>query len=190
MPPKTSAVMPSKTSVAPPEVSPASSDSRAQAHPRYDVMIKAAIVALKQRNGSSVIAIDKHINTHYTLPQASYKTFLKNTLNKLAEDGKLVKVKASFKLSESFKKPDKSKTKSKTKPLPSQRHNPISPRKTAVKQKATPKSRPAKKPVVATISAPPAATKAKPKKQATSAKHTTPKNVLAKKSATKKPRKQ
>ena len=73
------------------------------AHPKYDVMIKAAITALKERTGSSTPAIAKYLVATYKLPE-NYKKMLGTQLKKLAAAGKLVRVKASFKLSEEFKK--------------------------------------------------------------------------------------
>ncbi|KAK3242262.1 hypothetical protein CYMTET_48035 [Cymbomonas tetramitiformis] len=80
----------------------------APAHPKYDVMVKAAIVALKERTGSSVPAITKYLGANYTLPD-NYKKTLSTQLKKLVASGKLVKVKASYKLSDEFKKPEPKK---------------------------------------------------------------------------------
>ena len=49
------------------------------AHPKYDVMIKAAILALKERTGSSTPAIAKYLAANYTLPD-NFKKML-GTLN-------------------------------------------------------------------------------------------------------------
>eukprot|EP00854_Cymbomonas_tetramitiformis_P034709 gene34709-biopygen35913 len=54
----------------------------APAHPKYDVMVKAAIVALKERTGSSVPAITKYLGANYTLPD-NYKKTLSTQLKKL-----------------------------------------------------------------------------------------------------------
>lgn len=68
-------------------------------------MIKGAILALHERTGSSAYAIAKHMEDTYKgkLP-ANFKKILANQLKSSAAKGKLVKVKASFKLSETEKK--------------------------------------------------------------------------------------
>ncbi|KAF3340379.1 histone H1 [Carex littledalei] len=81
-------------------------------HPPYFEMIKGAILALHERTGSSSYAIAKHMEDTYKgkLP-ANFKKILANQLKSSAAKGKLVKVKASFKLSETGKevKPVKEK---------------------------------------------------------------------------------
>ncbi|CAM9282244.1 unnamed protein product, partial [Ectocarpus sp. 8 AP-2014] len=72
--------------------------------PTYSEMAKVAILALKERNGSSVPAIKKHI-------QATYPTLnflphqLRGALKKGTETGTFIKVKASYKVSPEAKKP-------------------------------------------------------------------------------------
>ena len=106
----------------------------APAHPKYDVMVKAAVLALKDRTGSSVPAIAKYLGTTYTLP-ANFKKVLSTQLKNLTKAGKLVKVKASYKLSEDFKKgPPKKKAPKKK-----------APKKKAPKKKAPKKKAPKKK---------------------------------------------
>lgn len=78
----------------------------APAHPAYVTMIAAAIKALKDRTGSSAPAIAKYLGANYKLPAGFEKT-LTTQLKRLAAAGKLVRVKASFKLSEELKKPAK-----------------------------------------------------------------------------------
>ena len=74
-------------------------------------MIKAAISSLKERTGSSVQAITKYVEANYKLPD-NFKKVLSNQLKKLAAEGKLVKVKASYKLGDALKKaPKKPKAK-------------------------------------------------------------------------------
>ena len=46
---------------------------KATAHPKYEDMVKAAILALKDRNGSSVPAIAKYLAANYKLPD-NFKT--------------------------------------------------------------------------------------------------------------------
>jgi len=83
----------------------------APSHPPYVEMIKAAISSLKERTGSSVQAITKYVEANYKLPD-NFKKVLSNQLKKLAAEGKLVKVKASYKLGDALKKaPKKPKAK-------------------------------------------------------------------------------
>jgi len=68
-------------------------------------MIKEAITALKERTGSSSHAIAKYMEDKHgpSLP-ANYKKMLSIQLRGFAAKGKLVKVKASYKLSDAAKK--------------------------------------------------------------------------------------
>ncbi|XP_057475800.1 histone H1-like [Actinidia eriantha] len=70
-----------------------------RAHTPYVELIKEAIVALKERTGSSQYAIAKFIEEKQKshLP-ANFKKHLLVQLKKLVASGKLVKVKNSFKL--------------------------------------------------------------------------------------------
>eukprot|EP00959_Pyramimonas_sp_CCMP1952_P322052 6738874-Pyramimonas_sp.AAC.2 len=77
-------------------------------HPKYDVMIKAALLSLKEKTGSSVAAITKYLSANYKLP-VTYKKTLSTQLKNLVKGGKLEKVKASYKLSDAFKAPVKAK---------------------------------------------------------------------------------
>merc|ERR1712216_998250 len=74
----------------------------------YEKMIKAAIVALKDRTGSITPAIAKYMKANYDLPENFGKT-LSRLLKKFVEDGKLVKVKASYKLGSLKAAPKKKK---------------------------------------------------------------------------------
>eukprot|EP00793_Prasinoderma_coloniale_P005887 PRCOL_00004361-RA len=75
---------------------------KAAAHPPYAVMVRAAILALKERTGSSSPAIFKYISANYS---GVDKKIMSTQLKNMVAQGKLVKVKASFKCSEDFKKP-------------------------------------------------------------------------------------
>ena len=102
--PSASAPKPKKTSAA------------GAAHPTYFEMIKEAIAALKDRTGSSSVAIAKYIEEKHgkALP-ANFKKMLSVQLRSSAAKGKLVKVKASYKLSDAAKK-DSPKAKPAAKP--------------------------------------------------------------------------
>ncbi|KAI5580321.1 hypothetical protein POPTR_008G162300v4 [Populus trichocarpa] len=70
-----------------------------RAYPTYHEMVKEAIVALKERSGSSQIAIAKFIEEkHKSNLPVNFKKLLLVQLKKLVANGKLVKVKNSFKL--------------------------------------------------------------------------------------------
>ncbi|CAL5030476.1 unnamed protein product [Urochloa decumbens] len=100
---------PAKTAAAP-KPKPAAAKPKAAAaagasHPPYFEMIKEAISALKERTGSSSHAIAKYMEDKHgaSLP-ANYKKMLSIQLRGFAAKGKLVKVKASYKLSDAAKK--------------------------------------------------------------------------------------
>ncbi|XP_042386584.1 histone H1-like [Zingiber officinale] len=81
----------------------ASKDSKARkpaSHPPYAEMIKEAIATLKERSGSSTYAIGKYIEDKHKghLP-SNFRKFITSQLKKLAAEGKLTKVKRSYKLS-------------------------------------------------------------------------------------------
>ncbi|KAM0044039.1 putative linker histone H1/H5, domain H15, winged helix-like DNA-binding domain superfamily [Helianthus debilis subsp. tardiflorus] len=116
-------------------------------HPPYFEMIKEALVTLKERSGSSQYAITKFIEENQKNLPAKFKKVLLTQLKKFVAGGKLVKVKASYKLPAAAA-PAKKKPAAKPKAVKK-----IAPAKVA-------KPKPAPKPKVA------AATKAKPKPKA------------------------
>ena len=67
-------------------------------------MMVEALLSLKIRAGSSVHAIYKFIGANYSVPAKTFKKVTRNRLKKLTSEGNLLKVKASSKLSEAFKK--------------------------------------------------------------------------------------
>ncbi|KAK1684828.1 hypothetical protein QYE76_045676 [Lolium multiflorum] len=103
------AARPAKPAAAAPKPKPAAAKPKAAApaaaHPTYFEMIKEAIAALKDRTGSSSVAIAKYIEEKHgkTLPP-NFKKMLSVQLRGSAAKGKLVKVKASYKLSDAAKK--------------------------------------------------------------------------------------
>lgn len=75
-------------------------------------MIKEAILALNEKTGSSAYAIAKFMEEkHEGVLPPNYKKVLAVQLRNFTAKGKLVKVKASFKLSEVGKKDEKKKQK-------------------------------------------------------------------------------
>ena len=121
-------------------------------HPKYEDMVKAAILALKDRNGSSVPAIAKYLGSNFKLP-GNFKKILSTQLKNLVKSGKLLKVKASYKLGEALKKaPKKPKKKAAPKKKKAKKAKKAkkpkakkAPKKKAAKKKAAPKKKAAKK---------------------------------------------
>ena len=66
-------------------------EKKAPSHPPYQALIKEAISALKERNGSSLSAITKYVGEKHSLP-GPWKKTLSLQLKRLTEAGKLVKV--------------------------------------------------------------------------------------------------
>merc|ERR1712038_374054 len=153
-------------------------------HPASSVMVKAAIENLKERKGSSLIAIRKYIGTNYKVDPVKISAFLKKALKSGVEKKTIIQVKGvgasgSFKLAKEEPKPKKSaKPKTAAKKPTSSKAKKVAPKKkpTAAK-KATPKkkkveksksakpSAKAKKPVAKKAPAKKPASKAAPKKK-------------------------
>ncbi|KAK4393834.1 Histone H1 [Sesamum angolense] len=78
--------------------------TKTAAHPPYFEMIKEALLALNEKNGSSPYAIAKYMEEkHKAVLPANFRKILGLQLKNSATKGKLIKVKASYKLSESGK---------------------------------------------------------------------------------------
>ena len=124
-------------------------------------MVQEAIKDLKDRTGSSTVAIAKWVESKYTLPD-TFKKSLSTALKKMTEDGKLVKVKASYKLGAALK---------------------AAPKKKVVKKKpAAPKKKPATKVTKKkVVKKKPKKVVKKPKKAAPKKKTTAPKKKIVKK---------
>ncbi|XP_020611850.1 histone H1-delta-like [Orbicella faveolata] len=136
-------------------------------HPPYLDMIKAAILALKERSGSSRQAIEKYIKANYKVGEVG--SHLKIALKRGAASGKLVHTKGVG-ASGSFKLPKEEKKEKKPKKKPAAK-----PKKPATKKAA-------KKPAAKKAAKKPAAKKPTAKKPAA-------KKPAAKKPAAKKPAK-
>uniref|UniRef100_A0A453M3E9 H15 domain-containing protein n=1 Tax=Aegilops tauschii subsp. strangulata TaxID=200361 RepID=A0A453M3E9_AEGTS len=137
------------------------------AHPSYAEMVSEAIAALKERSGSSTIAIGKFIeDKHKAHLPANFRKILLTQIKKLVAAGKLTKVKGSYKLAKA---------------------------PAAVKPKTATKKKPAAKPKAkaAAKKAPAAATPKKPAARKPPTKRATPvkKAAPAKKPAAKKAKK-
>ena len=136
-------------------------------HPSYFEMTKAAIQALKERNGSSRQAIEKYIKANYKVGEVS--SHLKMALKRGAESGKLLQSKGVG-ASGSFKLPKEEKKDKKPIKKPAAKREPVAkPKKSSAKKSA-------KKPAVK-----------KPEAKKTSAKKPVTKKLADKKPTAKKP---
>jgi histone H1/5 len=163
------AARPAKAAAATPRPKPKPSAAKPKAaaaaasHPTYFEMIKEAIAALKDRTGSSSVAIAKYIQEKHgkSLP-ANFKKMLSVQLRSSAAKGKLVKVKASYKLSDAAKKGSPKKA---AKPVAAKAA--AKPAKTAAKPKkaaaGAKRKAPEKKLIAKAKKSPAAKAKAKPK---------------------------
>merc|ERR1712059_157323 len=126
--------------------------------PPTSVMVTSAIASLKERKGSSLIAIKKYIATNYKVDPVKHSHFIKKALASGVEKNSLIQVNGvgatgRFKLAKVETKPKKkpasskkAKTPSKPKKKPSAKK--ATPKKKVEKSKSAKKSKPsAKKPV-------------------------------------------
>nr|KYP66882.1 Histone H1 [Cajanus cajan] len=82
--------------------------AKTASHPPYFQMIKEALLALNEKGGSSPHAIAKYMEEkHKAVLPANFKKILGLQLKNQAARGKLMKIKASYKLSETAKKEKK-----------------------------------------------------------------------------------
>ncbi len=103
------------------------------AHPPVAQMVTVAILALKERNGSSLAAIKKYIAANYKCDVAKLAPFIRRFLKQGVADGKLKQIKASYKV-------DKTKIEKPKKPKkPAKKAKAVKPKKVK-----TPKKKPAK----------------------------------------------
>ncbi|ONI04873.1 hypothetical protein PRUPE_6G345300 [Prunus persica] len=143
-------------------------------HPPFVEMITEAIVALKERTGSSQYAITKFVEEkNKNLPQTFRKLLLYN-LKKLVASGKLVKVKNSFKLPPGRsapvkEKPDAPKPKKSAEAVVKPRPKPKTVAKPKANVAAKPKPKAAAKPKLKAVAAKPKAA-VKPKAKPAAAK--------------------
>merc|ERR1711988_1833734 len=126
-----------------------STSKKAAAHPAYKDMIKAAIIGLKQRGGSSRQAIAKYIAGHYKVGDNA-NVHLRMAI-KRALAGMLVTNAShsnTFRLAPEAKKVPKTPKKKVTAKKPAAKKTAKPKKKTAAKKKSTPKK--AKKPATKT----------------------------------------
>merc|ERR1712059_242200 len=167
-----------------PKVAKAKKPAAKSSNPKTSVMVESAISSLKEKKGSSVIAIKKYIATNYKVDPVKHSHFIKKALASGVEKKSLIQVKGvgatgRFKLAKvetrQKKKPapskkaktpsKKAKTPSKPKKKPSAKK--ATPKKKVEKSKSAKKAKPTKKPVAkkAKTSAKKPAKKAAPKKK-------------------------
>merc|ERR1712173_363607 len=154
------------------------------AHPKYSVMIAAAIAALKDRTGSSRQAILKYVCANYKVDAAKAGQHLRLALKAGIKKGSLKMAKESGKGAGKFKlvkveKPKKKKPAAK-KPAAKKAKKPAAKKAKAAKKPAAKKEKKAAKPKAAKK---PAAKKAakKPVAKKPAAKKAAPKKAAAKK---------
>ena len=150
-------------------------------HPPFAEMVKAAVAALKERTGSSKIAIVKYIKANNKVGDSSnFNTLVKAALKKAVTSGELKQVKGTG-ASGSFKLADKKKAEPKKKPAAKKAKSPAKTKKPAAAKKA---KSPAKKVVKKAAKSPAKKVAAKPK--AAAKKPAAAKKVAAKPKAVKK----
>lgn len=135
-------------------------------------MIKEALLALDEKSGSSPYAIAKYMEEKHKLELPSnYKKILGLQLKNSAARGKLIKIKASYKLSESGKKVTVAKpTNAEKKPKPQPKSKQTTKAKAKLTTKAAPKAKAAAKKPEAVAKKPEAAAKKAPKRKASTKK--------------------
>uniref|UniRef100_A0A1B0FG45 H15 domain-containing protein n=1 Tax=Glossina morsitans morsitans TaxID=37546 RepID=A0A1B0FG45_GLOMM len=158
----------------------AKKSSTAPSHPPTQQMVDAAIKNLKERGGSSLLAIKKYISGTYKCDSQKLAPFIKKYLKTSVASGKLIQTKGkgasgSFKLSAAATKDPKGKASEKKKTEKAKVKN--------IKKVGTVKAKPTKAAVKATATKP-KAPKAKTTAIAKPKKATT--NVAAKKTTMKK----
>ena len=114
----------------------------AAAHPTYKEMIIAAVVALKQRGGSSRQAISKYIAGHYKISDSS-SVHLKMAIKRALASGMLISAanhSGTFRLSKEALAPPKPKKKKVTAKKPAAKKAKKPKKNVAPKKKAAPKN--------------------------------------------------
>ena len=106
----------------------------------YKAGIVAAIKELKDRTGSSSIAIKKHMQANLPKDKKWLNTTFLIALKTAVAAGDLIQVKSSYKLSPAFKKKEIDAAKPKKKPAPKKKKAAPKKKKT-VKKKTAPKKK-------------------------------------------------
>ena len=160
-----------------PKVKKATKPKAPAAHPKYSVMIAAAITALKDRTGSSRQAILKYVCANYKVDAVKAAVQVRMSLKRGLASGALKNAKATGKGAGSFKLAEKPKVVKAKKPKAAKKPAAKKAKKPAAKKAA-------KKPAAKKAAKKPAAKKAAKKP---AAKKPAAKKPAAKKPAAKKP---
>ena len=152
---------------------PSAAPKAKPAHPAYKVMVAAAVAALKERKGSSKVAIEKFIRANYPVKDSCAGP-IKLALKKGVEAGDLVQVtgkgaSGSFKLAKVVKKVEKKVAKKTVKKVVAKKTVKKTAAKKTVKKAPKPSGKVAKK-VAAKKAAKKPAKKAAPAKAAPKSK--------------------
>merc|ERR1711934_957618 len=126
--------------------------------------------ALKDRTGSSSIAIKKHMQANLPKDKKWLNTTFLTALKKAVANGDLVQVKGSYKLSPDFKKKEIAAAKPKKKPAPKKKAAPKKKKTAPKKKKTAPKKKSAPKKKASSKKKTSTKKKSAPKKKKTSTK--------------------
>merc|ERR1712018_432955 len=132
---------------------------KAAAHPKYSVMIAAAITSLKDRTGSSRQAILKYICANYNVDAEKAAVQVRLALKRGVAKGALKMARASGKGAGSYKVVKVEKPKKAKKPKKPKAKKPKKAKKPAKKAAKKPKKKAAKKPAAKKAAKKPAAKK-------------------------------
>jgi len=157
--------------------------SKPSAHPPVADMVRAAIVSLKDRKGSSLMAIKKYIQANYKVDMVVIAPFIRRYLKKAVADGGLKQASGTgasgrFRIGKAAKKaaPKKKKAKKAKKPKAKKAKKAKKPKAKKVKKPKKPKAKKAKK---AKKASKPKAMKPKAKKAKRSPKKSSKKSKKA-----------
>ncbi|KAL3359664.1 hypothetical protein AABB24_016280 [Solanum stoloniferum] len=172
-----------------------SAPKKPRSHPPYVEMISEAITTLKERTGSSQVAIAKFIEEKQKGLPSNFRKLLLVQLKKLVASGKLTKIKSSFKISPVVK--PAAVVKPKKAPAPATKKKSTSstaaaaakpkattPKKKVVVKKAKPAAAPPAKKAKKPVAAPAKAKKTPVKKAAVAKVKKTPAKKVVKKPKT------
>merc|ERR1712102_191253 len=143
-----------------PKAKKASKPKAPAAHPKYSVMIAAAITSLKDRTGSSRQAILKYICANYKVDAAKAAVQVRLALKRGVAKGALKMARASGKGAGSYKVVKVEKPKKAKKPKKPKAKKPKKAKKVAKKPAAKKTKKAAKKPAAKKAAKKPAAKKA------------------------------
>ena len=141
-------------------------------HPPVAEMVMAAVSNLKDRKGSSLIAIKKYIASHYKVDAAKLAPFIRRFLKKAVEDGKIAQTKGtgasgSFKIGAKPEKPKKvKKPKAAKKEKKAKKPKATTPKKPKAKKATKSPKKVTKKPVKKAVAKPAKKATKSPKKAA------------------------